>query len=413
MVLEQKQLRADDALHWAAIGFSGIAIAGIMSNGAGVLVSSMVGLSVALSLAAIVVGKKARARYRRSALEQHAKVEAVLRDYDRVCAVLSEGSRTQFSTLDESLTQLNGIVSSAAAKLGGSLTGMRDHSESQRDMLRHLVTELLSLSTDDSQKQHSQGLQKFADQSRETISGFLDTVVQLKQSSETVHTQFADMRAKIDAVAKLSGNISGINKRTSLLALNAGIEAARAGEAGRGFAVVAIEVRDLANRTDAISREIEGLMEEIHAGIEKFSTAVSASANVDISKASESEKNIDEMWSGMAMLNERASQQSRRINEVSEAIHKLVMDGILSMQFEDLTSQLIAKLRQHSELMSEFSQEFYDAHRDQAEKDGVKRLEQRIKILEGVRARYADIGKTVRFEAIRQTEVVAGSMELF
>jgi methyl-accepting chemotaxis protein len=408
-----KQVRLDDALQWAALGLSGAGLVSMLFAGAANIVALLVGFSIMLSLAAVAIGQKARGRFRKRAAEQKAKLEAVLGEYERVCTTLAEGSRTQFETLDECLSQLNGIVSSAAAKLGGSLTGMRDHSENQRDMLRHLVTELLSLSTDESQKKHSQGLQKFADQSRQTISGFLGTVVELKKTSESVHSQFADMRAKIDAVARLSDNISGINKRTSLLALNAGIEAARAGEAGRGFAVVAVEVRDLANRTDAISREIEGLMDEIHTGIETFSAAVAASADVDISQASMSEKNIDEMWSGMALLNDRASQQSRRINEVSEAIHKLVMDGILSMQFEDLTSQLIAKLRQHSDLMSGFSQAFYDAHRDHAEKDGVKRLEQRIETLEGVQSRYAEMGKAVRFEAIRQTEVVAGSMELF
>ena len=132
-----------------------------------------------------------------------------------------------------------------------------------------------------------------------------------------------------------------------------------------------------------------------------------------MSQARESERSIDEMWNGMADLNQRATQQSRRINEVSEAIHRLVMDGILSMQFEDIASQLIVKLRQHSTFMEEFAEGYFDAHRDVEERDGISRLSRRTAALEQILERHADVAKAVRFDAVRQTEVVAGEMELF
>ncbi|WP_298621699.1 methyl-accepting chemotaxis protein [uncultured Zoogloea sp.] len=397
-------IRADDIATLSGIV---LALAGIAAHytGAPAWLHYALGCGViAALLGATLISHQARARARENARRQRERIDSGVLDYDTLCDRIAAESEAHYARLGESLAQMNEVVASAARAMGGN-----DH----REQLRQQADELVALAANEDQARQHSGLQRFAEETREALRAFVVTVGALQASGADISARFMAMREKVDGVTRLMTEVNQINSQTELLALNAAIEAARAGEAGRGFAVVADEVRKLAQRTELFSDQIEALLREIHVAIDDVGVAVDVSASTDLSKARSSEDNVNAMWAEMSELNARTAVQAQRINEVSESIHRLVMQGILSMQFEDIVSQVLGKLQQHTAFMSRYTQGFFDAHRDMDEKDGLARIQRRVSTLHQLLAESCRSSAEIRFEAVSQTAVSAGEIDLF
>jgi methyl-accepting chemotaxis protein len=100
----------------------------------------------------------------------------------------------------------------------------------------------------------------------QTVQETASAIEQLAQTLEDAVSKVQTVSTQSGDIEKIIDVINGIAEQTNLLALNAAIEAARAGEHGRGFAVVADEVRSLATRTQASTREIREMIGTLQTG---------------------------------------------------------------------------------------------------------------------------------------------------
>lgn len=111
----------------------------------------------------------------------------------------------------------------------------------------------------------SASILEISNQVSHTANSAKDTATIIEEASQQVH-RLSEAAGKIGQIVDM---IQGIAEQTNLLALNATIEAARAGEAGKGFAVVASEVKNLAGKTAAATREIVMQVNTIQSETEK------------------------------------------------------------------------------------------------------------------------------------------------
>ena len=371
------------------------------------------GLALFGLVSSVVYGRMARRGWQKRQSARYREIEQAVRSYDAQSTEVIDESGLQFERLRSSLGQVSSVIQNATSRLTGSLTGLQEESGSQREMLRELVEELLVLVSSNEQQEQAAGIKKFTEETEHMIDRFVGTVQDLKSSSDQMATTFSNMHEQVDTASQLLNDVNTITAQTDLLALNAAIEAARAGDAGRGFAVVADEVRSLAKRTSQFSAQIRNLLSDIEASIKSVNASVEKAANTDLSVAAQSKGNVASMWQEIETLNSRASDQSRHIAEISEKIHFLVMEGVVSLQFEDIVSQLIEQIRHRSGMIERYLHGFAAIQRGALQNLEPAQINARVEQLVAHHQAAAADFLTLNDSAVQQDSVNEGNVDLF
>jgi methyl-accepting chemotaxis protein len=124
--------------------------------------------------------------------------------------------------------------------------------------------------------------------------------------------QLGESSQEIGDIVKL---IEDIADKTDLLALNAAIQAELAGEHGRGFAVLADEVRRLAERATASTKQIATLVKSIQSETQEAVMAMEESTREVVSGS----QLADEAGQALLSIDRIMAQLTDRIASISDA----------------------------------------------------------------------------------------------
>lgn len=100
-----------------------------------------------------------------------------------------------------------------------------------------------------------------------TVAQTQESIASIRRQVDLIVSHMLELGRKSQQIGTVLDIVGELAEQTNILAINATIEAAGAGEAGRRFAVVADEIRKLADRVTASTKEIRGLIDDVRSAV--------------------------------------------------------------------------------------------------------------------------------------------------
>jgi len=226
-------------------------------------------------------------------------------------------------------------ISSASGQVSESSQHLAKNSCDQASSLEHIAGSMQEISqlTD----RNIKNVEEVTKSGEVTAQGMKKSNQSLKKTSECMKLIAADG----EETSKIVRTIDEIAFQINLLALNAAVEAARAGEAGTGFAVVAEEVRNLALRSTAATKDTEILINQTMQHIREGSDLVGQAMSDFYQMGQDAKKTT-------AFINEiniSSKDQALSIIRVNDSVR----------QMNDLTQQTAASAEESASASEEMS----------------------------------------------------------
>ena len=177
--------------------------------------------------------------------------------------------------------------------------------------------------------------------SRTELSSVITNLAEALVNRKSSFDQLSALADDTGVLKSMAEGVEKIASQTNLLALNAAIEAARAGEVGRGFAVVADEVRSLSIQSGETGREITQTINHFTVSVDETMKQATAAMEKDLLLEEEGSKTITTVLQSLEWMTKGMSESSEILKKESLEIVHEVNEIIMSLQFQDRTSQIL------------------------------------------------------------------------
>lgn len=209
--------------------------------------------------------------------------------------------------LDRQIGESVKRMQSAAAELEAAATQQVRGSKEQASSASEVSTTVRELAVTARQVSESaQRVTRMASDTAQSARGGDRVLATAQESMGVVHRQvqeivghMLDLGRKSQEIGSILDIINELSEQTNILAINATIEAVGAGDAGRRFGVVASEIRKLADRVGASTKDIRRLIDDMR-----------GAANTTVMATEDGAKAVDS--------------STRRFGEVAESFRRII-----------------------------------------------------------------------------------------
>lgn len=250
----------------------------------------------------------------------------------------------------EALPIWSGQIESARQQTREAITGLAGQFN---QLVKQLET---AISASESGGKSGESTAEVIASAEKRLAGLIEVLHGIQQGREKVIAEVSGLSGYTDELTDMANQMAMIAWQTNLLALNASVQAAHAGIYGKAFAIIAAEVRTLSGYAADTSKSMAKSVAVMNAALEETAEVSNELTLKDEETAQRVMQIAHQVISQYHALAGHLGESTHRLQETGSRIHGEIGQVLVSLQFEDRTSQILSHIVENMEELHDLSE---------------------------------------------------------